>query len=154
MQPTVHVIHLLSAGIWLGGLVFVLVVLLPALRRMSPTIEERIKVRAAIGPLYIIVSRINLVILLFSAVLDTFFRGWRVNSIIEIALIIVVFVLSETLGTIGARLIEAVRDERAEDRKSMVRMAAGISSVSLLLSFILMILAILEFAPALTMTLY
>src|SRR5687768_15195416 len=91
----VHVVHVLAAGIWLGGLVFTTVVVTPAFRRMSWTPAERIAVRSAVGRQYSKVARVNLMVLLVAALTDGTARGWSTPVRVEIALIVLIFILSE-----------------------------------------------------------
>ena len=61
MNFTIHAVHVLAAGIWLGGLVFTSVVVSPAFKRIQWTPAERIAVRSAVGRQYSKVARVNLV---------------------------------------------------------------------------------------------
>lgn len=136
--PIIHTIHLLSAGIWLGGLVFTATVVTPAFKRMNWTPVERIAVRSEVGRQYSKIARVNLLFLLFAAILDASAR-----NVWEIALIILVFVLSELHALVFApRLGAAARSGDEVARKKTLRISISVSMLNLCLSFIIAILAI------------
>jgi uncharacterized membrane protein len=139
----IHIIHVLAAGIWLGGLVFTTAVVSPAFKSMSWTPAERTAVRSAVGRQYSKVANLNLLILLIAAILDTFFRHWSAVSVIEIVLVIIVCILAVLHGAVFApRLAAAAKEQRHDDRTKLLRMSISISMLNLLLSFVVMVLAI------------
>lgn len=143
MQITIHIIHVLAAGIWLGGLVFTTAVVSPAFKAMSWTPAERLAVRSAVGRKYSKVANVNLLILLIAAVIDAILRHWNTVSIIEIVLVVIVFALAVLHGEVFApRLAAAARERRQDDRAKLLRLSISISMLNLLLSFVVMILAI------------
>lgn len=143
MDSFIHIIHLLAAGIWLGGLVFTTVVVSPAFKAMSWSPAERMAVRSAVGRQYAKVTHVNLAILLIAAVVDVALRGWGAAQGVEIALVVVVFILAELHGKVFApRLAAAAREQRHDDRAKLLRTSISVSMLNLLLSFIVMILAI------------
>ncbi|MEO6906456.1 MAG: DUF4149 domain-containing protein [Abditibacteriaceae bacterium] len=143
MQIVIHIIHVLSAGIWLGGLVFTTAVVSPAFKAMSWTPAERMAVRSAVGRKYSKVANANLVILLVAAIIDAIFYHWKTVSIIEIVLVVIVCVLAVLHGAVFApRLAAAAREQRHDDRAKLLRLSISISMLNLLLSFVVMVLAI------------
>lgn len=139
MNPSIiHTIHVLAAGIWLGGLVFTASVVTPAFKRMKWTPVERIAVRSEVGRQYSKIARVNLLILLLAAIFDTAARNFW-----EIALIVVVFVLSELHALVLApRLGAAARSGNEIARKKSLRVSVSVSMLNLLLSLVVAILAI------------
>lgn len=143
MQILIHIIHLLAAGIWLGGLVFTTVVVSPAFKAMSWTPAERTAVRSAVGRQYSKVANVNLLILLFAAIADAAFHQWTTIANIEIALVVIVCILALLHGAVFApRLAAAAREQRHDDRVKLLRISISISMLNLLLSFVVMVLAI------------
>ena len=143
MQIIIHIIHVLTAGIWLGGLVFTTVVISPAFKKMDWTPAERTAVRSAVGRQYVPVANLNLLILLVAAIIDAAFHVWTAIALIEILLIIVVAILAGMHGKVFApKLATAAREQRHEDRAKLLRLSISISMLNLLLSFVVMILAI------------
>lgn len=143
MQILIHIIHVLAAGIWLGGLVFTAIVVSPAFKAMSWTPAERMAVRSAVGRQYSKVANINLLILLVAAIADVALHQWMPIAIVEIALVFIVCALAILHGAVFApRLSAAAREQRHDDRAKLLRLSIGISMLNLLLSFVVMVLAI------------
>jgi len=139
----IHIIHVLAAGIWLGGLVFTTTVVSPAFKSMSWTPAERTAVRSAVGRQYSKVANLNLLILLIAAFADAAFHGWITVSAVDIVLVIVVCVLAVLHGAVFApRLAAAAKEQRHDDRAKLLRVSISISMLNLLLSLVVMVLAI------------
>lgn len=143
IEVIVHIVHLLAAGIWLGGLVFTTIVVSPAFKAMSWTPAERMTVRSAVGRQYTKVANVNLILLLIFAIADAAFRGCSMVRGIEIVLVIVILILAMLHGLVFApRLTAAAQEGRHDDRAKLLRLSIGISMLNLLLSFVVMVLAI------------
>jgi uncharacterized membrane protein len=143
MQTTIHIIHVLAAGIWLGGLIFTTAVVSPAFKKIDWSPAERMAVRSAVGRQYVPVANLNLLILLAAAIIDAALHAWNSIALIEILLIIAVAVLAIMHGKVFApRLAAAAREQRHEERARLLRLSISISMLNLLLSFIMMIFAI------------
>jgi uncharacterized membrane protein len=141
-EVIVHIVHVLAAGIWLGGLVFTTIVVSPAFKAMPWTPAERIAVRSAVGRQYTKVANPDLILLVIFAIADTALRGSMTRAI-EIFLAIIVAILAVLHGLVFApRLGAAARENRHDDRAKLLRLSMGISMLNLLLSFVVMILAI------------
>ena len=52
MSEIFHVLHVVLAGVWLGGVVFTTAVVSPALKAMNWSETERVGVRSAVGRQY------------------------------------------------------------------------------------------------------
>ncbi len=143
MNAVIHVVHILAAGIWMGGLVFTSVVVTPAFRRMEWTPPERVAVRSAVGRQYSKVARINLAVLLLAALFDRPAQGGSTQWVVGIALIVAAFVLAELHAQVFApRLGKAARSGDETARAKALRVSISVSMVNLLLSFVIAIIAL------------
>ena len=91
MGAIVHTLHVILAGVWLGGVVFTTLVVSPALKAMKWSEAYRVMVRSAIGKRYAKVATANLVLLLLFAVVDGAFIGFGAWLYAEYALLILLF---------------------------------------------------------------
>jgi uncharacterized membrane protein len=143
MDAVIHAVHVLAAGIWMGGLVFTTVVISPAFKRMDWTPPQRIAVRSEVGRQYTKIARLNLAILLLAALLDRAAQGGSTLWGIEIALIVVAFALAELHAQVFApRLGMAARSGDEAARKKALRVSISVSMLNLVLSFTIAIMAI------------
>ena len=156
MDTLIHTLHVVLAGIWLGGLVFTTAVISPALKAMKWGEAERMGVRSVIGRRYAKVGGVNLGLLLLFAVLDGVVGGFETALLAEYFLLAVVFGLSTTHGAyFGRKLKElAEAEQRAEDaekatgtfaekRRALGRLSLGASVLNLTSSSAIAILAVL-----------
>jgi uncharacterized membrane protein len=154
LSTAIHTLHVVLAGVWLGGLLFTTLVVSPALKAMKWSEAERVGVRSAIGKQYARVGTANLVLLLVFAVLDGLLRGFGAVFYAEWALLIVVFGLVAVHGAyFGRRLARLAEAERrteiaeearafVEKRRSLQRLSLGISWVNVLISVAVAALAV------------
>lgn len=151
--------HLLAAMTWIGGMIFILIVLLPVMRRsLSPL--ERTLLFAKVGQRYFTASWIAVIILVITGILNAERRGvdWTrltgsqygrtLHLKLEIAGVVVVLTLIHALyfGKKLARLAERVRDlgedeETARERRRLQIVSGSISAVNLVLNFFVVLLA-------------
>ncbi len=153
MSAAVHTLHVILAGMWLGGVVFTAAVVSPALKEMKWSEAERVWVRSTIGKRYAKVGGLNLVLLAVFAVLDGAFGGFGVGLYAEYTLLLLLFGLVAAHGAYFgrrlARLAEAERETQnagearclAERRHSLQKLSSRISQLNPLFSMIVMILA-------------
>lgn len=152
-------LHLLAAMTWIGGMIFILIVLLPVMRRsLSPL--DRTLLFAKVGQRYFTASWISLVILVITGILNAERRGldWSrlteseygrtLHLKLEFAGVSVVLTLTHALyfGKKLARLAERVRDlgedeETARERRRLQIISGSISAVNLVLNFFVVLLA-------------
>jgi uncharacterized membrane protein len=138
-----HAVHILAAGIWLGGLVFTTFVVSPAFRRMSWTPAERFAVRSEVGRQYTRVARVNLMALLAAMLADWTMRGWSTPGQAELASIGLILILSELHARVFApRLGRAVLSGDETARAAALRVIIKVSMMTLLLSLLVAVLAI------------
>ena len=154
ISPVVHTLHVVLAGVWLGGVVFTTVVVSPALKAMRWSEAERVGVRSVIGKQYARVGAINLILLLVFAVFDGLLRGFGTVLYTEYALLVAVFgLVAAHGGYFGRRLARLAAAERysesaeetrafVEKRRSLQRLSLWASWVNILISVVVAALAV------------
>lgn len=139
----INAIHIISAGIWLGGLVFTTLVVSPAYKRMNWTPAERFAVRSEVGRQYTRVARVNLILLLLAALAGWSLRGWSTLAWVEIAFIALILFLAEMHAHVLApRLGQAIRTGDEVARTRALRVTISVSMLNMLLSCVVAVLAI------------
>jgi uncharacterized membrane protein len=154
LGAAIHTLHVVLAGIWLGGMVFTTTVVSPALKAMKWSEAERVGVRSAIGKQYARVGALNLLLLLLFAVLDGLLKGFGAVLYAECALLTAIFGLVAVHGAYFGRQLarlaaterrtESVEEARAfvEKRRSLQRLSLGVSWVNVLISVAVAALAV------------
>ncbi len=154
VDAIVHTLHFILAGAWLGGVVFTITVVSPALKSMGWDEAEQATVRSVIGRQYAKVGTANLVLLLVFALLEGALFGFGPALYIEYALLAVLFGLVASHGAyFGRRLVELAEARKEARDSEMVQMLAlrrrrlqrlsfGISMLNILISAVVVILAI------------
>lgn len=154
MGATVHTLHALLAGVWLGGVVFTTVVVSPALKAMKWDEAERVGVRSVIGKQYAKVGTANLVLLVVFAVLDGALRGFGSIFYVEYGLLVLLCGLVAAHGAyFGRRLAKLAAAERlassaeqvrtfAEQRRRLQKLSLRVSRIDLAVSTAVVVLAI------------
>lgn len=154
MVAAVNTLHVLLAGVWLGGVIFTMIVVSPALKAMKWDEAERVSVRSVIGKQYAKVGTINLILLAFFAVLDGSLRGFGLSFYVEYALLIVLFGLVASHGAyFGRRLVRLAQSEKgagsvedaryfAAERRRLQRLSFGASMLDILVSVSILVLAV------------
>ena len=149
----VHVVHMLLAGVWLGGVVFTTAVVSPALKAMKWSEAERVGVRSAIGRQYARVGSANLALLLLFAVLDGVLKGFGASFYAEYSLLLLLFGLVAAHGAYFGRHLarlagaegEAGSAEAAkslaEQRRSLQKVSVRVSQLNVMVSVVVMVLA-------------
>jgi uncharacterized membrane protein len=153
LNAIVHTLHVISAGAWLGGVVFTTTVVSPALKSMGWNEAEQARVRSVIGHQYAKVGTANLVLLLVFALLDGALSGFGSALYSEYALLAVLLALVASHGAyFGRRLVElAEARKEAKDsekaqmlalrRRRLQRLSFAVSMLNILISAVVMILA-------------
>ena len=117
----VVLIHVLATIIWLGGMFFIAIVMVPVLRRLEPP-QKRIEVLSATATRFRVVSWITIIVILVTGVLNAINRGVTLQAIstgelfstyfgkilaLKLILVLAMLVLSAIHDFIlGPRLIE------------------------------------------------
>ncbi len=150
----VHVVHVMLAGVWLGGVVFTTAVVSPALKAMKWSEAERVGVRSEIGRQYARAGGANLALLVLFAVLDGALGGFGALFYAEYLSLLLLFGLVAAHGAyFGRRLAGLAGAEReaptgeaarsfAEQRRSIQKLSLRVSRLNLLVSAIVMVLAV------------
>ena len=154
MDAAVHTLHVLLAGVWLGGVIFTTVVVSPALKAMKWDEAERVSVRSKIGRQYAKVGTTNLALLLVFSFLDGLAKGFGTVFYVEYGLLLVLFALVGMHGAyLGRRLAGLAGAERqagsveeaqklAGQRHELQRLSFSISLLDLAVSTTVLIVAI------------
>jgi uncharacterized membrane protein len=153
LETVLHALHVILAGVWLGGILFTTTVVSPALKEMKWLEAERVRVRSVIGRHYARVGNANLALLLVFAVLDGLMQELRPVFYAEYALLVVLFGLAAAHGAyLGRRLTLLAESERkapgteeaakiAEQRRSLGKLSLRVSQTNLVVSAAVAILA-------------
>ena len=153
MSTAIHTLHVVLAGVWLGGVIFTTIVVSPALKAMKWREAERVKVRLVIGKQYARVGSVNLVLLLIFAVLDGLFEDFGTIFHIEYVLLTVMFGLVAAHGAyFGRRLVKLAEAEKrsgseegactfAEKRHNLQKISLWVSWVDIIVSLAILALA-------------
>jgi putative copper export protein len=154
LKTALHTLHVILAGVWLGGLLFTTAVVSPALKEMNWPEAERVRVRSIIGRHYARVGGANLVLLLVFAVLDGLIAQ-ELGPVFyaEYALMVVLFGLATAHSAyLGRRLTLLAESERkapgaeeaakiAQERRSLGKLSLRVSETNLVVSTAVAILA-------------
>src|SRR5918995_29427 len=148
-----YTLHVILAGVWLGGVVFTTTVVSPALKSVGWDEAEQARVRSVIGHQYAKVGTANLVLLLVFALMEGALSGFGPALDTEYALLVVLFGLVAAHGAyFGRRLVELAEarkvagdSEKAQmlglRRRGLQKLSFGVSMLNILISAVVMILA-------------
>lgn len=114
MGAVVHTLHVVLAGMWIGGVVFTTFVVSPALKAMEWSEAMRVSVRSVIGKRYARVGTVNLVLLLLFAALDGALAGYGAVLYAEYGLLVVLFGLVALHGAYFGRSLGKLSGEERE----------------------------------------
>jgi len=154
LSTVIHTLHVVSAGVWLGGVVFTMAVVSPALKAMKWSEAERVGVRSVIGRRYAMVGGANLLLLLAIALLDGLTAGFGAIFYAEYALLAALFGLVVVHGAhFGRKLANLAEAERraqnpdeaaslADRRRALQRVSSKVSWLDLAISVGVAVLAI------------
>lgn len=154
MSMIVDVLHAILAGVWLGGVIFTMAVVSPALRAMKWEEHERVSVRSKIGKQYARVGSINLALLVIFAVLDGLLAGFGTALYAEYLLLAILLGLVAAHGAYFGRrlagLAEAERRAGSEEearalagrRRELQKLSLRVSQVDMVVSLAVAVLAV------------
>ncbi len=114
MSAIVHTVHVVLAGVWLGGVLFTAAVVSPALKAMKWGEAERVSVRSIIGRQYARVGGVVIVLLAVFAVLDGAMRGFGTTFRAEYALLTLLFGLVALHGAYFERRLARLAERERE----------------------------------------
>jgi uncharacterized membrane protein len=154
VSVVIHTLHVVLAGVWLGGVVFTIAVVSPALKATKWSEAERVSVRSVIGKQYARVGTANLILLLVFAVLDGLMEGFGAFFYTEYLLLAAIFGLVAAhriyFGRGLVRLAEAERRATSVDearnfglrRYALQKLSFRVSLLSVLISVLVAALAL------------
>lgn len=150
----IHTLHVVSAGVWLGGVVFTTAVVSPALKAMKWSEADRVGMRSIIGKYYARVGGANLTLLTLFAVLDGIAVGFDATFYVEYALLVVLLTLVAAHGAyFGRRLAKLAEAEKlagsegeardfADERRNLQKLSLRVSWADILVSVVVAVLAV------------
>lgn len=153
MNTIWHVLHVVSAGAWLGGVLFTTFVVSPALAAMKWPEPERVLVRSVIGRHYARLASVNLTLLILFAFLDGWVAGFNVLFYAEYALLAMLLGLVAAhdayFGRKLAGLAEAEKQAQkpeaaalyATRRRTLQKLSTRVSRMNLAVSVAVAVLA-------------
>jgi len=154
LSTAVHTIHATLAGVWLGGVIFTIIVVSPALKEMKWSEAERVGVRSVIGKHYARVGSVNLVLLAIFAVLDGLLRGFGAIFYVEYVLLAALSGLVAAHGAYFGRKLTALAEAEkragsveeartfAQKRRALQKVSLQVSLLDILISVVVLALAI------------
>lgn len=154
MGVAIHTLHVMLAGVWLGGVVFTTFVVSPAFKAMKWSEVERVGARSVVGRYYARLANANLGLLLLFATVDGVIRGFGAPFFAEYVLLAVLFGLVGAHGVyFGRKIAELAASEKeaesaeearsfAEQRRILGRISIRVSQVNLLVSIVIVALAV------------
>jgi uncharacterized membrane protein len=150
----IHTLHVVFAGVWLGGVVFTTAVVSPALKAMKGSEVERVEMRSIIGRHYARVGSANLALLTLFAVLDGIAAGFDATFYVEYPLLVVLLALVAVHGAyFGRRLVRLAEAEKragsegkacafADERRNLQKLSLWASWADILVSVVVVTLAV------------
>lgn len=154
LGAAIHTLHVMLAGMWLGGVVFTTAVVSPAFKAMKWSEVERVRARSVVGRHYARVANVNLGLLLLFATVDGVLKGFGSVFFVEYVLLAVLLGLAAAHGAyFGRKLAGLAEAERgtgsaeearsfAEQRRMLGRISLRVSQLNLLVSVVIMALAV------------
>lgn len=152
-------IHIIAACVWVGGQIFMVAVIVPALRGWTG--PERAKAFSAIGLQFRYVGDASLGLLVLTGIINAHYRGVRWTSLIErrfyqmewgqmltvkVALVILVVVLNLIhdlrLGPASVKLLRQADEKNEALIRAYRKRASVLARVTLLLSLAIVFLAV------------
>jgi uncharacterized membrane protein len=147
LSTAIHTLHVVLAGVWLGGVLFTTLVVSPALKAMKWSEAERVGVRSVIGKQYARVGTVNLILLLLFAVFDGLLGGFGAVLYAECALLTAVFGLVAVHGVyFDRRLARLAVAERhtgsAEEARAFLEKRRRLQRLSLWVSWAIVLISV------------
>jgi len=148
-------LHLVAAMFWVGGQLFLVLVVVPVLRQEVAE-ADRIRIAARAGRRFAALSGIALATLLITGPLNAIAHGvswailrgteWGHVLLAKIALVLIVLALSGVHGAYYGRRLEQLRDAppdpaQAARRAALRRQSVRLSTLNLLLNLVIVGLA-------------
>lgn len=149
-------LHLVAAMFWVGGQLFLVLVVLPVLRQEVAE-AERVRIAAQTGRRFAALSSVALGTLLITGPLNAVAHGvswsilrdtaWGHVLIVKVMLVLIVLVITIVHGAYYGRTLEALRVAATDDpariatRRVLQRQSVRLSALNLLLNLAIVALA-------------
>jgi uncharacterized membrane protein len=134
LSEIVHATHAVLAGLWLGGVIFTMAVVSPALKAMKWSESERVLVRSKIGNQYAKVGGTNLALLVVLAVLDGSLMGFGPALYAEYLLLAILVGLVAAHGAYFGPSLRRLAESSAgsgEEAKALAERRRNVQKLSL-----------------------
>jgi uncharacterized membrane protein len=138
LSEIVHATHAVLAGVWLGGVIFTMAVVSPALKAMKWSESERVLVRSKIGNQYAKVGGTNLALLVVLAVLDGSLTGFGTALYAEYLLLAILVGLVAAHGAYFGPSLRGLAESSAgsgEEAKALAERRRNVQKLSLRVSW-------------------
>jgi uncharacterized membrane protein len=138
LSEIVHATHAVLAGVWLGGVIFTMAVVSPALKAMKWSESERVQVRSKIGNQYAKAGGTNLALLVALAVLDGSLTGFGTALYAEFLLLAILVGLVAAHGAYFGPSLRGLAESSAgsgEEAKALAERRRNVQKLSLRVSW-------------------
>jgi uncharacterized membrane protein len=138
LSEIVHATHAVLAGVWLGGVIFTMAVVSPALKAMKWSESERVLVRSKIGNQYAKAGGTNLALLVALAVLDGSLTGFGTALYAEYVLLAILVGLVAAHGAYFGPSLRGLAESSAgsgEEAKALAERRRNVQKLSLRVSW-------------------
>jgi uncharacterized membrane protein len=138
LSEIVHATHAVLAGVWLGGVIFTMAVVSPALKAMKWSESERVQVRSKIGNQYAKAGGTNLALLVVIAVLDGSLTGFGTALYAEFLLLAILVGLVAAHGAYFGPSLRGLAESSAgsgEEAKALAERRRNVQKLSLRVSW-------------------
>ena len=145
MSEIVHATHAVLAGLWLGGVIFTMAVVSPALKAMKWSESERVLVRSKIGNQYAKVGGTNLALLVVLAVLDGSLTGFGTALYAEYVLLAILVGLVAAHGAYFGPSLRGLAESSAgsgEEAKALAERRRNVQKLSLRVSWATLVVSL------------
>ena len=137
-------LHLMGAVVWIGGMLFLALVLAPILRRRPP--GERAALASAVGRRFLRIGWAAVGVLLLTGSILWVLRGFNLTLVLiaKLALVGVILILSLLHDfVLGPRLVAQLeRGSQGEETLSLRRRVAFLARLNVLFALIVLILGL------------
>lgn len=152
-------LHVLSAIVWVGGMLFLALVMVPVARKLQPA--ERGMLVGAIGRRFRVIGWVCIALLIVTGVVNASYRGVTWGSIIsgqiavsdfgwllavKVGLVVVMIVLSAVhdfaIGPASTRALERKDADAAREAAALRRKASWLGRLNAVLALVVVALAV------------
>lgn len=140
--------HLVSASIWVGGSIFIGIVLAPLLKTISESVEERVAIMIRVGRKFNKIAIPSLAILIVTGIYNSsnilsrpqFLLSTNYGIILAIKIILVIFLLA--MFIIHVRMIRSEIEKKIESKQMLLEIVNRLRSKIILLGRIMVFVSV------------